>query len=159
MTTTDPESEGIPEIADDTSTAWDDPRHPRLEDSPPSLPADEPALLEDGPLGARLAHEEPDIGLDSVDERGVSIDMDTPLPGGGIGRLVAPDEGVREDDESQAVAFDSGEREGLSAEEAAMHEFVEDGSLEDELLEDELLEDELLKDELLEDDDGNGMRD
>jgi hypothetical protein len=37
------------------------------------------------------------------------------------GRLVEEDEGVREDDESDAVAYDSGDRSDLSAEEAAIH--------------------------------------
>jgi hypothetical protein len=37
------------------------------------------------------------------------------------GRLVQDDEGVRSDDESDAVAYDSGDRGDLSAEEAAIH--------------------------------------
>lgn len=46
--------------------------------------------------------------------------------GAPVGRLVAPDEGVREDDEKDAVAFDAGEAGGgPSAEEAAMHEIRE----------------------------------
>lgn len=132
-----PESEGIPEIADDTSTAWDDPGHPRLEDSPASLPGDEQMDKEVGTMKARLVREEPDIGPDSVDERGIAIDADAPLPGRGVGRLVAPDEGGREDDEPQAIADDSGEREGLSAEEAAMHEIVDDEAMDRALLEDD----------------------
>jgi hypothetical protein len=37
------------------------------------------------------------------------------------GRLVEDDEGVREDEEADAVARDSGDAEDLSAEEAAVH--------------------------------------
>ncbi|WP_117212059.1 DUF5709 domain-containing protein [Allorhizocola rhizosphaerae] len=132
-----PEAEGIPEVADDTSTAWDDPRHPRLEDSPPAMPAEEPTEKESGPLKARVTHEEPDVGPDSVDERGVAIDIDEPLPGRDVGRLVEPDEGAREDDEPQSIASDSGEHEGLSAEEAAMHEIVDDEAMDQALLEDD----------------------
>jgi hypothetical protein len=40
---------------------------------------------------------------------------------GGVGRLVDPDLGGVEDTEAQAVATDTGEMSGLSAEEAAMH--------------------------------------
>jgi hypothetical protein len=47
-------------------------------------------------------------------------------PGAPIGRLVEPDEGVREDDEKDAVAYDSGAAGGgPSPEEAAMHEVRE----------------------------------
>jgi hypothetical protein len=38
-----------------------------------------------------------------------------------VGRLVAPDEGVRGDTESDLIASDSGDTAGLSAEEAALH--------------------------------------
>jgi hypothetical protein len=38
-----------------------------------------------------------------------------------VGRLVAPDEGVRSDTEADLVASDSGDMAGLSAEEAALH--------------------------------------
>lgn len=69
-------------------------------------------------LEARLAAEEPDVSeesLDSYDEHPRA------------GRLVAPDEGVRTDDEQQAWASDVG-RAGwaASAEEAAMHIVSED---------------------------------
>jgi hypothetical protein len=37
------------------------------------------------------------------------------------GRLVEEDEGAHEDDEEDAVAYDSGDRGDLSAEEAAIH--------------------------------------
>jgi hypothetical protein len=47
-------------------------------------------------------------------------------PGRPVGRLVEPDEGVREDSEADAVAYDAGAAGGgPSAEEAAMHEVRE----------------------------------
>ncbi len=46
--------------------------------------------------------------------------------GAPVGRLVEPDEGVREDDEKDMIAFDAGEAGGgPSAEEAAIHEVRE----------------------------------
>ncbi|HEX6683373.1 MAG TPA: DUF5709 domain-containing protein [Candidatus Limnocylindrales bacterium] len=71
----DPESEGIPDVADDTSTAYDDPKRPRFEDSPVALPADEAVAVDDygvtayesshdEPLKARLTREEKDISPD-----------------------------------------------------------------------------------------------
>jgi hypothetical protein len=47
-------------------------------------------------------------------------------PGAPVGRLVEPDEGVREDDEKDMLAYDAGEAGGgPTAEEAAMHEVRE----------------------------------
>lgn len=117
---TTPESEGLPDTADDTSSAYDDPNHPRLAESPPALPTDEPQGVDEfgvtpeearrgESLSARLVREEPD---ESIDAQGA----DRP-----VGRLVEPDQGLREDDEDQAIAYDSGETKGLSAEEAAVH--------------------------------------
>ena len=154
----DPEAEGIPDVADDTSTAYDQPDKPRLEDSPVSLPVDRPVAVDDygvtpeegrhdEPLSARLMREEPDISPDDpetaaapdlADEAtsetaatwaardadvlgaGLAENLDSP-PDEQVGRLVEPDEGVREDDEAESIAYDSGEHQGLSAEEAAMH--------------------------------------
>lgn len=140
---TDPESEGIPDTADDYSTAWDDVARPRPEDSHRSLPADEPIAVDDfgvsaqeshreEPLSARLMREEPDVspssGAEADEDTPASVpsaDLNEPIPGS-VGRLVAPDEGVREDDEGQSIGYDTGEGEGLSAEEAAMREEPEE---------------------------------
>lgn len=158
----DPESEGIPDVADDDSTAYDDPQHRLFDDSPPKLPTDEPVgvddygvtgyeISHDEPLQARLVREEHDFSPDEPetapipriadeatsdemlaqaardsdifgDEDETDYDLDEP-PSRSIGRLVAPDEGGSfEDDEAESIAYDSGEREGQSPEEAAMHE-------------------------------------
>jgi Family of unknown function (DUF5709) len=171
----DPELEGIPEVASDDSTAYDDPRHPLLADSPPALPADEPLAVDeygvtpeegrhDEPLSARLVREERDVSADGprtpaneelaeevtaeeevagaaedadVLDAGPVADPDSPVseydtadtedavprP---VGRLVEPDAGATEDGEGQSIAYDSEESEGLSAEEAAMHEISEE---------------------------------
>jgi len=77
------------------------------------------------PLDVRLAREEPDL-LETAppvisDREGI----DNPYPADReeqVGRIVEPDEGAREDTESDAVAFDVGTDEGgFSAEERAMH--------------------------------------
>jgi hypothetical protein len=151
----DTEAQGIPAHADDTTSAYDDPRHPRLDDSPPALPADEPQGVDeygvtaeeqrhDEPLRARLLREEPDVGEDReaeplvlddapevlddepaglTDEFGERLSLDEPPVE--VGRLIASDGDPYADEEadgeSQAVARDSGERLGLSPEEAAMH--------------------------------------
>jgi hypothetical protein len=86
----DPEAEGIPSVADDTSTAYDEPEPRMRPDEQPALPVDRP---EHGTKGRP----------------------------GGVGRLVDADLGGIQDTEAQAVAFDTGEMAGLSAEEAAMH--------------------------------------
>ncbi|MER7459306.1 DUF5709 domain-containing protein [Micromonospora sp. NPDC126480] len=74
-------------------------------------------------LAQLLAQEEPDVdpyvdGTDDEDEltrRGYEREVRA-------GRLVAYDEGVREDDEAESVAWDAGIDGGAaSAEEAAMH--------------------------------------
>lgn len=68
----DPEEEGIPDYAVDTSTAYDEADRPRFEDSPPPLPADRPQAVDDfgvtasearegEPLDDRLERERPDV--------------------------------------------------------------------------------------------------
>lgn len=70
-----PESEGIPDTADDTSTAYDEHDRPRFEDSPVALPADEAVGVDDygvtadesgrdEPLKARLVRERHDVSPD-----------------------------------------------------------------------------------------------
>lgn len=67
----DPEQEGIPDHAADTSTAYEESDRPRFDDSPPALPAEQPQALEEHgttaaearqgePLADRLAREAPD---------------------------------------------------------------------------------------------------
>jgi hypothetical protein len=72
-------------------------------------------------LDGRLAREVPDPALD------VDVPYLSEAEGVGdapAGRLVEPDEGVREDDVKETIAYDVGRDEGLrSAEEAAMHTF------------------------------------
>jgi Family of unknown function (DUF5709) len=167
----DPELEGFPDTASEDSTAYDDPRHPSLADSPPALPADEPLGVgeygvtpeegrHDEPLSARLVREEHDVSADDPktpadeelaeevtaeeevaraaedadvfdagpanDPTSAVSEYDTadtedavPRP---VGRLVEQDVGTSVDTEGQSIAYDSEESEGLSAEEAAMHE-------------------------------------
>jgi hypothetical protein len=167
----DPEADGIPEYADDDSTAWDDVESPRIADGPDPYPVpgdrdDGPAAIDEygttpeeqrrgEPLDLRLAREEPDISPDSVgadlrddeddtrpwgDEIPVDPHLDSHVsmydrdepglpPTGGVGRLVAPDEGVHEDTEKDEVAFDAGAAGGgASAEELAMHAVPDDES-------------------------------
>lgn len=72
-------------------------------------------------LEQRLAQEEPDVyevEEAEIDEQGEDEEVGDLRSG----RLVAPDEGSHEDDESDAVAFDVGiDGAGATAEEAAMH--------------------------------------
>jgi hypothetical protein len=125
----DPDAEGLPSVADDTSTAYDEPESRMRDDTAPALPTDEPLGLDHygvtaaeeqhgEPLKARLLHEEPDLDALGVDDTIDSIDLNEPTPQR-LGRL--------EDTGDQAVAYDTGETMGLSAEEAAMHEIREEG--------------------------------
>jgi hypothetical protein len=77
-------------------------------------------------LDERLAEEEPDVG--DGDRVADDFDVTGSVPDERAGRLVAPDEGMRGDDEADAVAFDAGRAgDAASAEEAAMHVFDEEG--------------------------------
>lgn len=121
-----PESEGIPDHADDTSTAYRRADRPDFDDSPPALPSDRPLGVDEygvtaaeqrrgEPLDNHLAREEPDalpddpaaaVGPDEIagDEPYPGYDMsyDTLVPGAPL------------------------DREGASAEEAAMRELTDD---------------------------------
>jgi uncharacterized protein DUF5709 len=69
-------------------------------------------------LDQRLEQEIPDVTPEDVPE-------EDPAPR--AGRLVAPDEGVREDSESAPIAYDAGKAgSAATAEEAAMHVVDED---------------------------------
>jgi hypothetical protein len=136
------DTEGIPDYADDDTTAYDEADRPRLDDSRAALPADEP-LAVDGhgttaaeqlhgeSLAARLVREVPDVAVAEPDENGDHEDdeparlgplsLDEPGPDAPVGRLVAPDEGAGGDAEAGPIARDTHERGELTAEEAAMH--------------------------------------
>jgi hypothetical protein len=132
----DPEAEGLPDVADDDSVADERANSPRVADgpSPAALPADRPQAIDrfgttaaeqraGESLDYKLAREEPnaDSPVSMYDIPGEPGD-----PGAPIGRLVEPDEGVREDDEKDMLAFDAGAAGGgPTAEEAAMHEVRE----------------------------------
>jgi len=76
-------------------------------------------------LDGRLAREQPEVleaaGTDADESEG----SDTPFDeraGQGVGRLVEPDEGGREDTEADLIAVDEGtDLGGYTAEESAMH--------------------------------------
>ncbi len=128
----DPDAEGLPSVADDTSSAYDDASGRTREDTAPALPGDEPVAVDDygiteaesrrdEPLEQRLLREQPEVSPEDIDDSLDSIDLNEPSPRR-IGRLVDSSPDGLADDESQAIATDSGETLGLSAEEAAMHE-------------------------------------
>jgi hypothetical protein len=136
-----PEDSGIPGYADDTSSAYDRGTRPSFED-PVALPGDEAVGVDDfgvtpaeetagEPLDARIAREVPDDQDDFDETADVQMADEPPYlyddeVGHSVGRLVAPDQGGGSDLEDEDVAYDSGETEGQSAEEAAMHTVGED---------------------------------
>lgn len=83
-------------------------------------------------LDQRLAEEVPDLTVSDSDGLGDSEDTDGELRDIEVGdvrsgRLVAPDEGAHEDEESGLIATDVGiDGAAASAEEAAMHIVDED---------------------------------
>jgi hypothetical protein len=82
-------------------------------------------------LDQRLAQEEPDTFGD------INVEAGSLAPR--AGRLVAPDEGVREDDEPDEIALDVGKAgSAASAEEAAMHIVDEDDLNEQDTNEDDI---------------------
>lgn len=120
-----PEEEGIPDYADDTSTAYEEADRPRFRDSPAELPADQPQGVDEyGVTAAEQRHGEP-LDMMLRREEPDYAERDTPESfEGGTGRLVEPDEGAHTDDEEAALAGRAG-REGLTAEEAAVHDLTE----------------------------------
>jgi hypothetical protein len=160
----DPEAEGLPDYADDDSTANDDAYSGREADGPDpaALPADRPlgvnlygTTAEEArvgePMDYKLAREvddpaahperrprgdDDDIDPDEAlvnDTTVIEPNPNSPvsmydIPDGTepVGRIVEPDEGVREDVDKDAVAYDAGSAGGgATAEEAAMHSLRE----------------------------------
>ncbi|NUT35606.1 MAG: hypothetical protein HOV79_21340 [Hamadaea sp.] len=120
------------------------------EDEPLELPTEEPsddeladeAAMEDVGTGEEFGDSDVGEPLDAaVDEPAQDVYLedlsaadteealkdreltayDLEEPGTAVGRLEAPDSGAGIDDEATSVATDTGEVEGMSAEEAAMH--------------------------------------
>src|SRR3954453_3458099 len=177
----DPEAQGLPEVADDDSTAWDDVATGRIADGPDpaALPLDrddrplavdrfgttpeearqgesldlkldreipDPALAEpagrpDAPDTATEAYDPDalDTELDAVDpatpldtepvdpnlDSPVSM-YDTDVSDRPVGRLGEPDEGLEEDTDRDAIAYDAGaDGGGAAAEELAIHPLAE----------------------------------
>jgi hypothetical protein len=115
----DPESDGLPGVADDDSTADDAVDTGREADGPrpAALPGNRAVPHEGHTLAQRLAEEEPEV---SAEGRWTE-------PGRPIGRLVDPDDGDFGDTEAQALAWDAGSAGGgASAEELAIHEVTEE---------------------------------
>ncbi len=115
----DPESDGLPGVADDDSTAYDEVETGREADGarPAALPGNRGVPSEGHNLAQRLAEEEPEVSdAGSWSE-----------PGRPVGRLVDTDDGGFDDDDAEAVAWDAGAAGGgASAEELAVHEVVEE---------------------------------
>ncbi|QSB16917.1 hypothetical protein JQS43_11930 [Natronosporangium hydrolyticum] len=111
-----PEDQGVPDHADDTSTAFRETDRPRFNDSPPAMPADSPQAVDEygttpaeersgEPLDRRLAREEPEQSTqpaqpeeseESTDEAGIIPEVDTPeihrTPEGGVPEGEFPDQ-------------------------------------------------------------------
>src|SRR5688500_18396968 len=103
----DPDAEGLPSVADDTSTAYDEPEGRMRDDTAAALPGEEPQGVDQygvtaeeaqhgEPLQARLLREEPELDSQDIDDTIDSIDLNEPAPRR-IGRL--------EDTEAQSVAY------------------------------------------------------
>jgi hypothetical protein len=73
-------------------------------------------------LDELLSEEEPDPAMQTGDDSGSDFAEDDEVGDRRAGRLIAPDEGVQEDDESDLLATDVGiDGSAASAEEAAVH--------------------------------------
>jgi hypothetical protein len=115
----DPESDGLPGVADDDSSAYDEVETGREADGPrpAALPGNRGVPHEGHTLDQRLAEEEPDVSAAGRWSE----------PGRPVGRLVDPGEGSFADNEAEALAYDAGAAGGgASAEELAMHEVVDE---------------------------------
>jgi hypothetical protein len=122
------EDEGIPDLQEGTpEQQWSrDPQEAPLPGREPAAVLDHGTTAEEQregePLDLRLSREEPDVVPDDIPvDADPALDADDPAFEQ-VGRLVAPDEGVRADDEKDEIATDVGpDAGGLTAEEAAMH--------------------------------------
>jgi hypothetical protein len=120
----DPAADGVPEYADDESTAFDDVDSAREADGPDPAPL--PADREDGPLALDefgTTAEEQRTG-ESLDARLAREQPDVPETGAAdeVGHLVRPDLGLGGDDVAEEYATEMGfAGGGESAEEQAMH--------------------------------------
>lgn len=132
-----PEEEGLPDYADDTTTAFEEADRPRFRDSPASLPSDRPQAVDEfgvtpaeqregEPLEGRLAREVPDVVPEPPEEAGTepTVDRGRLESDPGAGRLAEPDEGAATDLEKDLLAHPAG-GEALSAEEEAVHRLPE----------------------------------
>jgi hypothetical protein len=122
------EDEGIPDLQEGTpEQQWSrDPQEAPLPGREPTAVLDHGTTAEEQregePHDLRLSREEPDVGPRDVPDGAIpELDADDPAFEQ-VGRLVAPDEGVRADTEKDEVATDVGpDFGGLTAEETAMH--------------------------------------
>jgi hypothetical protein len=122
------EDEGIPDLQEGTpEQQWArDPQEAPLPGREPTAVLDHGTTAEEQregePLDLRLSREEPEVGPDDI-PLDAKPDLDSEDPAfEQVGRLVAPDEGTREDQEKDEVATDVGpDFGGFTAEEAAMH--------------------------------------
>lgn len=151
----DPEAEGIPDYADDDSTAYDDVDTGREADglNPAMMPRDQPVGMtkfgttpEEARIGESLdlkldreAPERDPGGIDRslLDDGPVDPHLDSQVSmydrplgdedaGSPVGRIVEPDEGAHEDVDKDMIGYDAGAAGGgASAEELAMHEVRE----------------------------------
>ena len=146
-----PEEEGLPDYADDDSTAYEEADRPRFRDSPANLPADEPQGMDE--YGVTAAEQRHGESLDMLLER-EEPDYGEGRPPeafeGETGRLVEPDEGAHTDQEKDALAGRAG-GEGLTAEEAAMHDVSEEEAFRGDVPGDEVIPDEAYEQRAYED--------
>lgn len=138
----DTEAAGLPDTADDDSTAYDDVDSPRIADGPdpgllPAERGDHPLAvdrfgttpeeaLEGESLELKVRREVPDVrpgplrDADVLDDTPVDPNLDSPVSmydtgiggNGQVGRLVEPDQGFGEDTEKDAIAYDAGSAGG-----------------------------------------------
>jgi hypothetical protein len=147
-----PEEEGIPDYADDASTAYEEAERPRFRDSPANLPADEPQGIDE--FGVTAAEQRHGESLDMLLEREEPDYGDREAPAERFedetGRLVEPDEGAHTDEEKDALAGRAG-GEGLTAEEAAMHDVSEEEAIRGDIPGDQVTADETYEERAYED--------
>jgi hypothetical protein len=122
------EDEGIPDLQEGTpEQQWSrDPQEAPLPGREPTAVLDHGTTADEQregePLDLRLSREVRDVGPGDI-PMDVNPDLDAEDPAfEQVGRLVAPDEGARVDDEADEVATDVGpDFGGFTAEESAMH--------------------------------------